>query len=293
MFIAGIDGGGSHTGLELRTMDNQLLGRSQFGPFNYNSIGEEAFRHRLHQIFDACGNMAQCKKLCIGAAGVSNPRTGEILEEELQAHGFHGLLHLCGDQETALRGAMDGPGLILIAGTGSICYGRNAAEETARAGGLGHLIDDGGSGYALSRAAVISAIRYLDGRQGSKALADLVCREFSCTTPKEITTFVHDTAGDKAQMAKLARPLLELAREGDPQVLEILRQGAEELAMLVEAVKKKLHVSAATVALLGSLIAGDNPYSRIVSSRLFGIAEPVCPNHDALWGAAQLAWELK
>lgn len=293
MFIAGIDGGGSHTRLELRTEENQLIRRCQFGPYNYNAIGEAAYRQRLEEIFAACGDMAQCEKLCVGAAGVSNPRTGEILKEMLEARGFHGLLKIAGDQEIALRGAMDGPGLILIAGTGSICYGKNSLGQTARAGGLGHLIDDGGSGYALARKCIMSAIRCLDGRPGSKALTELTCRELHCTTAQQITTFVHDTAVNKAHVAKLAQPLIELARTGDTDALEILRDGAWELALLVKAVQQKLNMPSSTVALLGGLISQDNPYSRILNASLFGIAEPVCPNHDALWGAAQMAWELK
>ena len=290
--IAGIDGGGSHTRLELRDEDNKLLGRHFFGPFNYNAIGPQAYRQRLQEIFTVCGDMAKVTKICVGAAGVSNPQTGETLKEMLKNAGFAGKLQLCGDQEIALRGAMDGPGLILIAGTGSICYGKNALGETARAGGLGHLIDDGGSGYAIARDAIISAIRYLDGRPGSKALSELVCRELQCTTAKEITTYVHDTATDKARVAVLARPLVELAGQGDPDALEILRRGADELAVLVKAVQEKLGMTSPTVALLGSLIAEDNAYSRMLGSSLFGIAEPVCPNHDALWGAAQMAYEL-
>ena len=148
MFVLGIDGGGTHTRLELRDMNNCLLRREKFGPFNLNSIGEDGFRQLLRQVFEDCGGMQECARLCVGGAGVSNPRVYEVLKQELEATGFTGTWKLCGDQEIALRGAMDTPGLILIAGTGSICFGKNGAGETFRSGGYGHLIDDGGSGYA-------------------------------------------------------------------------------------------------------------------------------------------------
>ena len=135
MIIAGIDGGGTHTRLELRTSDNRLLERLEFGPFNLNAIGEAAFRGRMQEVFAASGNMADCEKLCVGGAGISNPDVGRILSEELERAGFSGKWKLCGDQEIALRGAMDGPGLAVIAGTGSICFGKNAAGATARSGG--------------------------------------------------------------------------------------------------------------------------------------------------------------
>ena len=90
MFIAGIDGGGTHTRIELRDMDNTLIRRGEFGPFNINAIGEGAFRRLLRQVFDWCGGMEDCARLCVGAAGISNPKMGEVLTEELARAGFSG-----------------------------------------------------------------------------------------------------------------------------------------------------------------------------------------------------------
>ena len=144
MVIAGIDGGGTHTRLELRDDENRLLSRTEFGPFNLNAIGEAAFRRLLRQVLAACGDMANCARLCVGGAGISNPAVGAILGQELERAGFSGMWKLCGDQEIALRGAMDTPGVVVIAGTGSICFGRNGAGQTARSGGYGHLISQRG-----------------------------------------------------------------------------------------------------------------------------------------------------
>ena len=58
MFIAGIDGGGTHTRIELRDLENRLIRRGEFGPFNINSIGEAAFRSLLREVFSFCGGMA-------------------------------------------------------------------------------------------------------------------------------------------------------------------------------------------------------------------------------------------
>ena len=174
MLIAGIDGGGTHTRLELRDGDNHFLRREEFGAFNLNSIGEAAFRRLLRQVFAACGGMTDCEKICIGAAGISNPAVGDILMQELNDAGFTGKWKLCGDQEIALRGAMDCPGAAVIAGTGSICFGKNRDGQTARSGGYGHLIDDGGSGYALGRDVFRAAVRALDGREEDPAILKAV-----------------------------------------------------------------------------------------------------------------------
>ena len=101
MFIAGIDGGGTHTRIEIRDMENRFVRRAEFGPFNLNSIGETAFRQLLRQVWADCGGMEACASLCVGAAGISNPKVLEILEEELRAAGFSGKYQLCGDQEIA------------------------------------------------------------------------------------------------------------------------------------------------------------------------------------------------
>ena len=198
MIIAGIDGGGTHTRLELRTSDNRLLERLEFGPFNLNAIGEAAFRGRMQEVFAACGDMADCEKLCVGGAGISNPDVGRILSEELTQAGFSGKWKLCGDQEIALRGAMDGPGLAVIAGTGSICFGKNAAGATARSGGYGHLIDDGGSGYALGRDVLSAAVRALDGRSTDKAILNAVCAKLGACEGSAIVSFVYNERTDKA-----------------------------------------------------------------------------------------------
>ena len=115
MFIAGVDGGGTHTRIELRDMENNRIRRGEFGPFNINAIGPEAFRALLQQVFSWCGGLADCCRICIGGAGISNPNTEKILAEELERAGFQGVWKLCGDQEIALRGAMDGPGIVVVA----------------------------------------------------------------------------------------------------------------------------------------------------------------------------------
>lgn len=292
MFLAGIDGGGTHTRLEIRDMDNHLLRREEFGPFNLNSIGETSFRQLLAGIFASCGDMAQCSGICFGAAGISNPKVGEILVEELIRSGFTGKWKLCGDQEIALRGAMDGPGIAVIAGTGSICFGKNQAGFTARSGGYGHLIDDGGSGYALGRDILSSAVRVVDGRNSSRALLNAVLSRLGGSNPSDIVSFVYSPSTDKAAIAQYAAIALEQAAQGNREAQTILTKGARELYELVHAVQQKLQMEQCPIALLGGLITADNPYRRIVAEVLSPLGTVIAPAHDALWGAAQMAWEM-
>ena len=292
MFIAGIDGGGTHTRLELRTADNTLLRRQEFGPFNLNAIGEDAFRARLREVFTACGKMTDCARLCVGGAGISNPEVGRILEAELNTAGFAGRWKLCGDQEIALRGAMDGPGMAVIAGTGSICFGKNAAGETARSGGYGHLIDDGGSGYALGRDVFSAAVQALDGRSEDHAILDAVLEKLGSAEAGAIVSFVYKGTTDKAAIARFSAIALELAESGNQRACKILELGAEELHALAAAVQRRLNSQGCPIALLGGLLSEDNAYRRRVEARLSPLGPVIYPAHDALWGAAQMAWEL-
>lgn len=292
MFIAGIDGGGTHTRLELRTTDNRLLKRREFGPFNLNAIGEAAFRQRLGEVFAACGTMADCAKLCVGGAGISNPEVERILSEELKQAGFSGKRKLCGDQEIALRGAMDGPGAAVIAGTGSICFGKNADGVTARSGGYGHLIDDGGSGYALGRDVLSAAVRALDGRSADKAILSAVLDSLGVSDGAGIVTFVYGSATDKAAIARFSGIALELAEAGNAAAADILDRGAGELSLLAAAVQRRLGLKNCPIALLGGLLSEENSYRRRVEARLSQLGPVIFPAHDALWGAAQMAWEL-
>lgn len=292
MVIAGIDGGGTHTRLELRDDENRLLSRTEFGPFNLNAIGEAAFRRLLRQVFAACGDMADCARLCVGGAGISNPAVGDILGQELERAGFSGMWKLCGDQEIALRGAMDGPGIAVIAGTGSICFGKNQAGQTARSGGFGHLIDDGGSGYALGRDVLSTAVQALDGRCPDTAILERVYHRLGREDPGAIVSFVYDETTDKAAIARFSSIALALAEEGNPTAQAILNRGAGELYALAAAVLRRLGLEGQPIALLGGLLSGENPYRRAVARKLAGLGTVIYPAHDALWGAAQMAWEL-
>ena len=292
MFIAGIDGGGTHTRIELRDMENRLLRRGEFGPFNINAIGETAFAVLLREVFGWCGGMKDCARLCVGGAGVSNPKTKEILTRELENAGFQGEWRLCGDQEIALRGAMDGAGAVLIAGTGSICFGKNDAGQTARSGGFGHLIDDGGSGYALGREVLACAVRCVDGRISNSGILQAVCERLEGGVEK-IVPFVYAPETTKSTIAQFAVIALEQAARDDCEAWRILRQEADELVQMVAAVQERLNMPKCRVALLGGLLSADNTYRQAVVDSLACLCTVVPAEHDALWGAAQTAWEMK
>ena len=290
MYVIGIDGGGTKTRLAVCAPDGMLLRQETLGAFNLSAIGEDGFRRRTEEILALCGDMRGCGAICVGGAGVSGAAAGEILRAELAAHGFAGKLLLCGDHEIALAGAMQTPGCVLIAGTGSVCYGKNAAGEAFRCGGGGHIIDDPGSGYTLGRDALAAALRTEDGRLSENALHAAVMDAVGGHDIQGIFDFVYFSRRGKSDIAALAPLVLRCAEQGDAVSLAILRRGATELARLVSAVTSRLGLDKKSpCALAGGLLAENNIYRRTVCEALAPFCRPAKPEHGALFGAVQLA----
>ncbi len=290
-FAAGVDGGGTRTTVECRTMEGAALCREVFGPFNLNSVGEERFTALLEEIAAFLGKTGECAALCIGAAGVSNPRV-----RELTARVMDGLCpwRLAGDHEIALHGAHSGgPGLALIAGTGSICCGKNDRGELVRTGGWGHLIDDGGSGYALGRDLLSAVVCQWDGRGEETALTRLLLARLEIETPQELVAYVY--GGDKSRVASLAPLVGQAAAQGDRTALDIYARNGAELGELVLAAAKRLGMETGEVALLGGLLTRDGRLREALAAWLAERAPGLrCiePRQDAAAGAAMLALEL-
>src|SRR2546426_12051867 len=111
-----------------------------------------------------------------------------------------------------------GPGVVVIAGTGSIAYGRNAAGQTARAGGWGFAISDEGSGYWIGRAAVASAMRSLD-EEGKSPLLDTILKTWKLESLDELVVTANATP--PPNFAALLPAGLAAANAGDPAASDV------------------------------------------------------------------------
>lgn len=292
-FVAGIDGGGTKTTVVCESLMGENRRKKTFGPFNMNSIGEEGFVALLRELTAFFGAEGQCRALCIGAAGSSSPRMRTLMETCFRQAGIS-KWRLAGDHEIALAGALKGrPGCVLVAGTGSICYGRNGSGETCRAGGWGHLIGDEGSGYALGRDALTAAARWYDGYGEATGLVEGLARDFQLSGRQEIISYAY--GGDKSRIAALA-PLVEKeAAAGDPVAARILKKNAEALMELVKAVTGKLRIREGEVALLGGLLTADTGLKRaFLAGMEASLSEIRCiaPKEPPEIGAVMLAREM-
>lgn len=285
MLILGIDGGGTHTTAEIRRDDNTFLQRLDLGPFNPASIGEAAFRARLQELGQTVP-LQDCAAICIGGAGMSLTGTREIIQNELENLGFSGKLHLCGDHEIALFGAVEECGIVLISGTGSICCGRNGSGVLLRCGGWGHILDDAGSGYAIGRDALAAAVRMADGRLEKTPFEDAILSQIGCSP----VDFV--TRNGKKEIAKLAKFVESFASSGDETALNILSRQAQELRQLVSPIVRQLGIDMPPLCLMGGMMEEGSLYRHLTEDALSDLVRITQPKHDAAFGAAQIAFCL-
>ena len=291
-FVCGVDGGGTKTTAICCSPDGKEIARRVFGPFNLNSIGTQAFESILKELVLFLNETGNCRALCMGAAGITNSRVAECAKAVLGKTGIP--YKLMGDFEIAHTGALDGKeGIILIAGTGSVCYGKNRAGSTAMAGGWGHLIGDAGSGYGIGRDALSAIARMHDGYGEPTILKDLLARELKLDTAEKIVSYVY--SNDKSAVAALS-PIVDKAYSmGDAVATQIIRSNAEALVQLVKAVASRLNFNSCNVALLGGLLESQTALRKefeILMAENAPSLHCVPPLHSAAEGAVLEALNL-
>jgi N-acetylglucosamine kinase-like BadF-type ATPase len=211
-------------------------------------VDEMRVRESLHQaIREACANAKidprQIDRACIGAAGAGRQEVADVLRK-IVAEVINGEIDVVGDMEIAMEAAFGaGPGVIVIAGTGSIAYGRNAQGTTARVGGWGFAISDEGSAHWIGRAAVANLFREVDQDEQSaqRAVEDSsLFRELKAVwSLHSLEAFVR-TANSHPDFAALLPAILAAADAGNVSAQPVLEQAGAELSRLASTVIRKL-----------------------------------------------------
>ena len=131
---------------------------------------------------------------------------------------------------------------MIIAGTGSIVYGRNARDEAARAGGWGHIIGDEGSGYWIGREALAAVMRAADGRGPATRLTDDVLSHFGIADTSQLPRIVYDRELPRMSVAAIGPIVQQASEAGDPVATRVLERAAEELVLAARSVATKLEM---------------------------------------------------
>lgn len=252
----GIDGGGTKTSCVIGD-ETSLLGAGTSGGSNVIRVGERQARESLGAaIRQACAaanvNPAQIQRTCAGVAGGARPEIDELVRRMLSEF-VSGQIEVVGDMVIAMEAAFgSGPGVIVIAGTGSIAYGRNSKGETARAGGWGFAISDEGSGHWIGRSAVAAAMRAYDKQPSETAdlLLDSIMKAWSVDSREQLVLI----ANKSADFAALVPAVVFAAEAGDATARNVLTQAGTELATLAGIVISRLFGNA--VAVPGTVSGG-------------------------------------
>ena len=238
----GVDGGQSANAALVADESGRVLGMGHAGPCNHveGPHGRAKFTSAINEsVAAACehaGVEAKFAAACLGFSG--GPADKDALAREL-IHAAQFLI--TDDASIALTGATGGaPGMVTVAGTGSICYGRNAAGKQARAGGWGHVFGDEGGAFDLAREALRAALRFEEGWGPPTALHRMLLAETSASTANDLLHRLYSTDYSKPRIAALARLVDESAVNGDAVAGELLNAAANQLATLTAAVRGQL-----------------------------------------------------
>lgn len=247
-FFLGIDGGGTKTTCVVGD-ETKILGTASAGGSNITRVGQAAATSALGAaIHKACTaahiDPSQIARACIGASGAGREDTRSAIHHAI-ATVIPGEIEIIADTVIALEAAFgSGPGVVVIAGTGSIAYGRNAQQETARVGGWGFAISDEGSGHWIGRTAVSAALRTRD-EGGSTMLFEGAKQTFKADSDDDLILKIN-AAPD---FAAFLPAIVAAADAGDDVAQDVLKQAGSELVRIANLVAKRIFFSADKVRL--------------------------------------------
>lgn len=296
----GVDGGGSKTAAVVVDPGLTILGEGIAGPSNHLRVGiEEATAELRRAIMQACtaaGTRPEAiEYVYCGIAGADHPRHRAALVEAMRTLFPRDNFTIDSDARIALTGAIGhGSGIVVVAGTGSVAFGRNSAGNEARAGGWGPTLGDEGSGYSIARHGLSAIVRAFDGRGDATLMTDLLCDRYGMCQPDELPYFVYAPSTHANDIAAYCKLVIDAARRGDAVARAIFEAEGEELAVTVLAVARALGIlrEGFPVAWVGGAFAAGPLLLDPLASRLHHEAPGARlqqPVESPLIGAARMA----
>src|ERR1035437_9573412 len=245
MHVLGIDAGGTKTVCLLADERGNILSEGRGGGANLHTSGELDVEKVLHEVMEtAIGDRdITPAAVCLGIAGVDRDDEARTVRAIMRRIGYKSRIVVVNDALVALvAGAGNAPGIVIIAGTGSIVYGRNARFEAARAGGRGQITREEGSGYWIGREALAAIVRTADGRGPDPRLTEDVLAHFNIDDTSRLPRIVYDRELPRMSVAALG-PIVQQASDlGDAVASGILERAADELVLAARSVATRLEM---------------------------------------------------
>ena len=275
LIVIGVDGGGSKTRAMVADEHGGLIG-DVVGPGSAVRPGraEESATVIADVVHDA---LASCEMthvtprvLCVGVAGVGRDTQRQELWQALVTRELADDVVIHSDFSVALDDAFgDGPGVLLISGTGSVAFGRGPTGQTARCGGWGPVFGDEGSGAWIGRKALSVVAAANDSREPETALTGAVLTAAEVNEPSELITWAGSAT--PSTLASLAPVVMSVAEAGDLRANSIVSLAVEELSLHVRALARQLFVderASLAVALTGGMLQRGSTLRRRLEHRL-------------------------
>lgn len=302
-YLMGMDGGGTKTKCILTDINHNPIYETIGGPSNFLVIGTQIVSETILTLLSECVSSqnistVDIEAIVLGTTGGGRRNDAELLEKMIFEDAGRKSISINkfrveSDARIALEGAFSGKaGSILIAGTGSIMFGKDDKGEIHRVGGFGRYIGDEGSGYRIGRKGLNAVARYIDGRAKPTKIADLLDQEFSISNSEQLITEVYRNNFNIASVAPL---VFEAAESGDKIAQRILEDEADELLLHVTAMKTKLNVLLLKISLIGSILTSPNYFSYLFNEKVvrrFNDVKIMEAEHSPEFGAALMAKQL-
>jgi N-acetylglucosamine kinase-like BadF-type ATPase len=295
----GVDGGQSHTKVAVGDSQGRIVGRGTAGPCNHVQSGEgrEKLRRAVTEaVTEALAPLSlpfagtAFAAACFGMSGGPEDKR-QLLAELLSC----GRLEVTTDAAIALWGGTGGqPGVVVIAGTGSMAFGRNAAGKTMRAGGWGYLYGDEGGAFDVVRKALRAALRDEEGWGPATRLRPVLLEAGGASDVNDLLHRFYTDAFPRQRVAALAPLVDEVAAAGDLVAKQVLLEAGNNLAGYGAAVRERLFAANETVPVVQVGGAFNSPFVQEgFRAVLEGTAaEIVGPKYDPAAGALLWAYSL-
>lgn len=243
-YILSVDGGGTKTEFCISDMEGHIKDSVIVGCSNYKSVGVEAVRESFQAGFELLEKkgirLGNLRYSVWGISGCDSEHDFSLIRAVLEGLGIDGeTSYLCNDGILAFYAQAMEPGMVVIAGTGSIILGIGSDGEYKRASGWGYNISDIGSGYWIGAEALKHTLLYCDGCGGYSPFFDCI-REYFKADSFERLPYVVTEVTDYYEIARLAELVTEEAGRGEEVTLEILRHGAEVIARLMGSIYRRM-----------------------------------------------------
>jgi N-acetylglucosamine kinase-like BadF-type ATPase len=268
--VLGIDAGGSRSLALLADASGEVLAEARSRRANLQLEGEAEVASVVGSLVAELGGPEGIEAVCLGGAGVDRPQDAERVRRLLRSVGLHRGVVVANDAEIALvAGAPDGLGIVVVAGTGALAWGRDPGGKTARAGGYGFLLSDEGSAYWIGQQALRAAVRAEDRRGPQTSLGPLLYAELEASSIAELLAPLYEARVPRDRIAAIAPAVQRAADGGDRVARQIVEAAGRELALAARAVA-------------GRLSLGAGPWPLVLSGGAF----KACPALELAFAAA-------